>query len=128
MPDGAQNGWYPLSSQPRTPSTATPPPRPGSPPPSSEIRVGENGYIHGVDGMLDQIASALTRHAGPMLRREVLPVLQRDETLQTRVGEAAGAAMAQKLLPWIIVGVGALGVLATIEVLRYRKAGGRLGR
>lgn len=70
--------------------------------------------------MLDQIAQALTRHAGPMLVRDVLPAVQQDQAMQGRVGQAAGAAMAATLRPWIIVGVGALSVLAVVEVLRYR--------
>ena len=115
---GARDGWVPLTTHPLVGQTVPTPTIP-----SSDIRVGENGYIHGVDGMLDQIASALTRHAGPMLRRDVLPALQADTSMQTRVGQAAGAAMAQRLLPWIVAGVGALGIVAAVEILRYRREG-----
>ena len=98
------------------PPRYSPPPYSGS---SENIRVGPGGRIQGVDGMLDQIAQALTRHAGPMLARDVLPIVQRDEALQTRVGQAAGVAMADNLRPWIIAGVGALGILAVIEGYRF---------
>ena len=69
--------------------------------------------------MLDQIAQALTRHAGPMLARDVLPIMQRDEALQARVGQAAGVAMADTLKPWVIAGASALAVLAVIEGYRF---------
>ena len=86
---------------------------------ADDIRVGKDGRIHGVDGMLDQIAQALTRHAGPMLARDVLPIVQRDAALQTRVGQAAGVAMAATLKPWVIAGASALAVLAVIEGYRF---------
>ena len=114
----ARDGWYPLSTHPLV-GQASPPP--AAPAPPADIRVGDNGYIHGVDGMLDQIASALTRHAVPALREQILPVIQADQTMQARVGQAAGSAMAQRLLPWIVVGVSAVGVLAAVEVMRYRR-------
>lgn len=118
----AQQGWHPLTSPsvwsaplPVTAASLAPP----APPRAEDIRVGKDGRIHGVDGMLDQIAQALTRHAGPMLARDVLPIVQRDEALQARVGQAAGVAMADTLKPWVIAGAAALGVLAAIEAYRF---------
>ena len=94
--------------------------------------------------MLDQIAQALTRHAGPMLARDVLPIVQRDvalqgrvgqaagaamadrlkndEALQTRVGQAAGTAMADSIKPWVIAGAAALTVIAAIQGYRLYKS------
>ena len=109
----------------RTPAAPTGPySSPGSnlqPPDPNEIRVGPNGYIHGVDGMLDQIAGALMRHAGPMLRREVLPAVREDAQLQTRVGAAAGRAVANELAPWVVLGAAALGVMAAIQLGRWSR-------
>ena len=128
-PSDAQQGWHPLTSpsvwSPPLPVTAAPlaPPLRGElshlGPAAEDIRVGKDGRIHGVDGMLDQIAQALTRHAGPMLARDVLPIVQRDEALHTRVGQAAGVAMADRLRPWVIAGASALALLAVIEGYRF---------
>ena len=124
-PSDTQQGWHPLTS----PTVWSPPAPVGAGPLAAppvtasarveDIRVGKDGRIHGVDGMLDQIAQALTRHAGPMLALDVLPIVQRDEALQTRVGQAAGVAMADTLKPWVIAGVSALAVLAAIEGYRF---------
>lgn len=116
-------GWHPLTSpevwSPPLPVTAAPLVAPVTPPAADDIRIGPNGRIHGADGMLDQIAQALTKHAGPMLARDVLPIMQRDEALQARVGQAAGVAMADTLKPWVIAGASALAVLAAIEGYRF---------
>lgn len=90
-------------------------------PPSAEIRVGDNGYIHGVDGMLDQIASALTRHAGPMLVRDVLPVVRQDHELQARVGGIVGDRIAKELQPYLLIGAGALAIIAAIQLARWHR-------
>lgn len=80
----------------------TPPATPPVTPPTADVRVGENGYIHGIDGMLDQISGALVRQA--------LPIIQRDKDLQVTVGGAigtsAGRVLAQPL--WIIAGIAAV--------------------
>ena len=99
---------------------ATPiqPPTTGAPP----IDVGPDGRIVGVDGMLDQIASALANQAGPMLARDVLPVLQRDTAMQATVGGAAGRELGRSLRgPLYLIG-GALAVLAAVAVYRAVKA------
>lgn len=124
----ADQGWHPLTSawtktgeiNPSPPSPSAPP-SPSVPPTTQpDISIGPNGRINGVDGMLDQIAQALTRHAGPMLVRDVLPAVQRNRAMQDRVGHAAGAAMASSLKPWVVGGVVVLGALTVIEFLRYR--------
>lgn len=89
-------------------------------PESAQIRVGEGGYIHGVDGMLDQIGGALMKHAGPMIVRDVLPVVRSDQGLQTRIGAAVGEAAASELAPWVALGAGALAVIAVVQVIRWR--------
>jgi len=96
-----------------------PEPRPAVPE-SARIRVGENGYIHGVDGMLDQVGSALMKHAGPMIVRDVLPAVRADPALQTRVGQAVGEAAASELAPWVALGAGALAIMAFVSVMRWR--------
>ena len=108
----------PSFTAPRSVTGATAAPLAPAVPLPETIRVGKDGRIEGADGMLDQIAQALTRHAGPMLARDVLPIVQRDEALHTRVGQAAGDAMAAKLKPWVIAGASALAILAAIEGYR----------
>jgi hypothetical protein len=123
--------WAPQS--PHVSSLISPPPSvtnlqtTTSPPAEqADIRVGENGYIHGVDGMLDQVAGALMKHAGPMLVRDVLPLVQQDAPMQARVGQAMGDAVASKVLPWVIVGASALGVMAVVGALRWQREKERL--
>jgi hypothetical protein len=91
-------------------------------PPSAEIRVGENGRIHGVDGMLDQIAGALVKQARPLLVNDVIPVLRHDANMQTRIGSAIGQAVAAEYKPWIVLGAGALAVLAIVAVARAKSS------
>lgn len=109
---------YPLAA---TPAPAPPPAPLPAQAPSAEIRVGPNGYIHGVDGMLDQIAAALSRHAGPMIVRDVLPAVRADRQLQARVGAVVGQAIAQTLQPYLLVGAGALAILAAIQLGRWHR-------
>jgi hypothetical protein len=90
-------------------------------PDSAQIRVGDRGYIHGIDGMLDQVAGALSRHAGPMIVRDVLPAVQKDHAMQIRFGTAVGQAVANEMQPWLILGAGALAVIATIQIVRWTK-------
>lgn len=93
----------------------------GGPPPSAEIRVGENGRIHGVDGMLDQIAGALVKHARPMLLEDVLPVVRSDVQMQQRIGAAIGKTMADELRPWIVIGTVASIALTAVGVAQWWK-------
>ncbi len=97
------------------------PTAPPSLPASAEIRVGDRGYIHGIDGMLDQVAGALSRHAGPMIVRDVLPAVQKDHGMQMRIGTAVGQAVANEMQPWIILGAGALTVIAVLQIAQWRK-------
>lgn len=161
----ARQGWQPLTSPsvwspplpltgqlvPTPPAPAPgpaplpmPPASPATPSRPDEIRIGADGRIQGVDGMLDQIAQALAKHAGPMLARDVLPILQRDGALQmrvgqsagtaladrlrtdaelqTRVGQAAGAAVSASIKPWVIAGASALAVIAGIQAYQLYTA------
>ena len=88
-------------------------------PRSAEIRVGDDGRVHGVDGMLDQIAGALMKHAGPMITRDVLPAVRQDPALQTRVGQAVGQAVGQEVRPYLLVGAGALAIIAALQLARW---------
>ena len=99
-------------------------------PPSAEIRVGDDGRIHGVDGMLDQIAGALMRHAGPMIARDVMPAVREDPALQTRVGQAVGQAVGQEIRPYLLVGAGALALIAAVQFTRWygQRQGGQGGQ
>ena len=117
------NGWVPLSTTPfRAPSSSAPAVPAPTPPASSEIRVNAvDGHVQGIDGMLDQVARAVMRYAGPALRQDVLPVLQEDTRMQTRIGQAVGAEIADRWRPWIIVGAGALSVLALVELARFAR-------
>ena len=85
-------------------------------PESAEIKVGENGFIHGVDGMLHQVADVVMQHAGPMLVRDVLPAVRADKELQERVGTAVGEEVARQVQPWLAIGAGALGLLALLSL------------
>ena len=120
MASGSNPFAWPLGQA----AAPSPGPAPIAPknPQAAEIRVGPNGHIEGVDGMLDQICSALTRHAGPMLVRDVLPAVRQDTALQKNIGAAVGQTVASELSPWIAIGAGALGVLAIVQVLRWRQA------
>lgn len=77
------------------------------------IRLGDNGRVHGIDGMLDQVSSALARQAVPMLSR--------DAALQQNVGDAIGKAFAEEATPWIAVGASALAVIAVVLVARWHR-------
>lgn len=59
--------------------------------------VAENGYIYGIDGMLDQICGAIARQG----KAEWLPVLQQDKALQTTIGAGIGRELAKPL--WVLV-------------------------
>ena len=86
------------------------------------ISLGPGGRIHGADGMLDQIAGAIAKHARPMLVADVIPAVQRDHAMQVRIGSAIGDAVAARYKPWIVLGVAALGTIAVVEILRWRSA------
>ena len=112
-PPNAQRSW-PLPPEPANLAAI-----PSAPPPSAEIRVGENGRIHGVDGMLDQIAGALVKHARPVLLEDVLPVVRSDVQMQQRIGAAIGKSMADELRPWIVIGTVASIALTAVGVAQW---------
>lgn len=70
-------------------------------PESARIYVGERGYIHGIDGMLSQVAGALVGQA--------MPHVSADHEMQARVGRAIGQEIAKPL--WTIAAVGGAAVL-----------------
>jgi hypothetical protein len=88
--------------------------------PTADVQVGPDGRIVGVDGMLHQIAAALAIQAIPVIRQEILPVLQHDRQTQKQVGDAIGNAIGRQLKPYAVVGAGALTVIAVIQVCKYQ--------
>jgi len=98
-----------------TPSTTTTVnvPAPATP----DIGFAPDGTMTGVDGLLNQIAAAIAREAGPLIRDVLLPEIRRDTALQDRIGGAAGRAAVQELKPvlWTVAGI--LGVVATVYVV-----------
>lgn len=83
-----------------------PPTAPASPTPQSD------GRIAGIDGVLDQIAGAVTRQVVPIVRDTVLPIIQRDKELQKTVGEAIGRGAVRSLRPFLWVIAGSVAVIA----------------
>ena len=69
----------------------------GTIPDSARVRIGEQGYIHGIDGMLQQVASAFVG--------EVMPHVSSDRQMQAAVGRAIGQEIARPL--WVLAGVAA---------------------
>lgn len=86
--------------------------------PVADVEMDETGRIHGIDGMLSQIAAAIAREAAPVIRTEILPVLQRDRVSQRTIGAAAGLAAAKKLAPYAFFTTLALAVIAGVQVVR----------
>lgn len=66
--------------------------------------------------MLSQISSALMQQAGPVIARDILPIIQADHDLQVRVGKAAGDAIAAKLRPWVILMAGSVTAYAAVMI------------
>jgi len=102
--------------------TATPTSPAATPASAPDVGFAPDGTLTGVDGLLNQIAAALGREAGPLLRDVVLPEIRRDTVLQDRIGAAAGRAAVQELKPvlWTIAGV--LGIVAVTYVVKSRRA------
>lgn len=76
-----------------------------SPPELPDIRYNPDGSIEGIDGLLDQIAAAVAQRFIPILRHELLPVLQEDRELQMRIGRGIGREIARPLWAMAIGGV-----------------------
>jgi hypothetical protein len=102
------------AAQTAAPATTVPgstPVAPGTPGPSSPgvpttPQFTADGRIAGIDGVLDQIAGAVTRQVVPVLQNTVLPILQRDKEMQRTIGEGIGRGAVKALRPilWIIAG------------------------
>lgn len=108
----------PTAHQNRYAGQATAPDATLAPVPAATGDIDANGRLVGVDGILNQIGDALRRQVEPMLRDTILPIVQRDTALQVTIGHAAGGAIADELRPWIILGAGALALLAVTAALR----------
>ncbi len=112
---------FPL--RPRPAGQASPP----APAPTPDVRIGTDGRISGIEGILDQIGEAAARQVVPiiqqtvpgLLKNDVLPILQRDKEMQRTIGAAAGKAAAQGLKPWLILAGLSLGVIAGVQVAKY---------
>lgn len=95
------------------------PPVSSVPAPSpAPIYVGSNGYIHGIDGMLDQISGALVKQA--------MPIIQQDRSMQETIGYGAGKALAKPL--WVLSGIAAVWVGWQIYQSRYPRVRRRTRR
>lgn len=83
-------------------TTPTTPAAPASP----AVQFTSDGRIAGIDGVLNQIAEAVSRQVVPIVRDTALPILQRDKELQRTIGDAAGRGAVKQLRPflWIIAG------------------------
>lgn len=122
---------YPSNVIPIRPAgQVTPAPITPTPGPPSDVRIGPDGRITGINGILDQIAEAAARQVGPLiqqvvppiLRNDVLPILQRDKEMQREIGMAVGTAAARELKPWIILIGVSLGVMAGVQVAKYTRS------
>lgn len=71
-----------------------------------DLSVMPDGRISGIDGMLDQISGSLAKQVVPLLRTEILPILQNDLRLQATIGAAVGREVARPL--WALVAIAAL--------------------
>lgn len=89
--------------------------------PSAPIALADDGRIRGIDGMLDQVASAAMRQA----RVELWPAWQADRAMQRTVGEAVGRGAAATLAPWVALGATSLAVGAAALVFRAWRDRGR---
>jgi hypothetical protein len=94
-PTAAQTPAPPPGAAPATPGSAA----------SPDVYVDASGHVHGVDGVLNQIAAAVVAQATPVVRDQLMPILQNDRQLQATVGAAAGQAMAGPL--WVVAAVAA---------------------
>lgn len=83
-----------------------------------DIQLRSDGSIDGIDGLLDQISASLGRRIIPMLRQEILPILQNDRDLQATLGRAIGRQIALPL--WALLAVGA--VYAALQMQKGRTA------
>ena len=92
-------------------ATAAPVP-PASTPTATAPKFTADGRIAGIDGVLDQIAGAVTRQVVPVLQNTVLPILQRDKDLQRTVGEGIGRGAVKALRPILWVMAGSVVVIA----------------
>lgn len=88
-------------------------------PESARVRIGEQGYIHGIDGMLQQVARAFMG--------EAMPHVTADSEMQARVGRAIGQEVAKPL--WVLAGVAAAaGVIYLVSKAAEQSAPKRVRR
>lgn len=84
-----------------------------------DIRFNPDGSITGIEGLLNQIAGALGKNLMPILRQDLIPVLQEDPHMQKRIGQAIGKQLAMPL--WVLTG----GVLVYLGYKAYQDDGTR---
>lgn len=70
----------------------------------SNIALRSNGSISGIDGMLDQVAGAVTKQ----VRAQILPVVQQDRELQRNLARGLGEGLGDKLSPAAMVAAAGL--------------------
>jgi hypothetical protein len=88
---------------------------------SPGIQLRADGSITGIDALLDQISGSLGRQIVPMLREQIVPILQNDRELQTAIGRAAGREIAKPL--W---GLALIGVIYGVISVRHKQKEERL--
>jgi hypothetical protein len=96
-----------IAPSPTAPQLSAVAPRP------SEVQVGPDGRIAGIDGMLDQVTGSATR----AVRNELWPTIA-ESGVAERMAAAHGAALGCELRPW--VAVGSVGLAAGGAALLYR--------
>lgn len=75
-----------------------------------------DGSVPALQGVIDQASGSLTQQLVPVIRNEILPVLQNDVELQMNIGRGAGEEIAKPL--WLMVVL--FGGYVTWKVLEKR--------
>lgn len=86
----------------------------GEPNPSTPAPTPEPATPQSAQDILAQVAAAI----GPILSRDVLPVLQADHGLQERMATAAGRAAAQELKPWVMLAAGSIAAYVVYKIVK----------
>ncbi len=94
--------------------------------PSGEV-TGFGPLNAGVQSAIEEAARAAARNVVPTLsadltnrlQTQVIPDLMRNEQLQENIGKAAGKAAFEDARPYVLVAVGALLLIASVQTFRF---------